>query len=73
MVSQGFFVCVCELLKTAQKENSLGTSLVVQGLTLRGVEWLKPHALNAWGIGLIPGLGIKIPHTLGHGQKVNKS
>ena len=62
-----------ELLKTTHKENSLGTSLVVQGLKLHGVEWLNFHALNAWGTGLIPGLGIKIPHTLGHGQKINKN
>ena len=32
-----------------------GTSLVVQ--------WLRLHAPNAGGLGLIPGRGTKIPHT----------
>ena len=32
-----------------------GTSLVVQ--------WLRLHASNAEGVGSIPGVGTKIPHT----------
>ena len=34
-----------------------GTSLVVQ--------WLRLHAPNAEGMGLIPGQGTKIPHAVG--------
>ena len=39
-----------------------GTSLVVQ--------WLRLHASNAGGVGLIPGLGTKSPHAARCGQKV---
>ena len=28
-----------------------------------GGQWLKPCIRNAWGLGLIPGQGTKIPHT----------
>ena len=44
------------------KVNSSGTSLVVQ--------WLRLHASNAGGDGLIPGWGIKIPHAMW--PKINK-
>ena len=40
-----------------------GTLLVVQ---------LRLYASNAWGTGLIPGQGIKIPHATGHGKKKKK-
>ena len=44
------------------KVNSSGTSLVVQ--------WLRLHASNAGGSGLIPVWGIKIPHAMW--PKINK-
>ena len=28
------------------------------------VQWLRLHAPNVWGTGLIPGRGIKIPHAV---------
>ena len=40
--------------KMFNENYSLGTSLVVQ--------WLRLHASNAGGTGLIPGQGSKIPH-----------
>ena len=43
---------------------SAGTSLAVQGLGLR--------APTAAGAGSIPGRGTKIPHAVGHGQKLKK-
>ena len=33
-----------------------------QGISLV-VQWLRLHALNAGGLGLIPSQGIKIPHA----------
>ena len=42
----------------------MGTSLVVQ--------WLRFHASNARGAGLIPGQGTKIPHAVQRGQNKNK-
>ena len=41
-----------------------GTSLAVQCLRL--------HSSNAGDKSLISGLGTKIPHTMGHGQKKKK-
>ena len=46
------------------KEFHCGTSLAVQ--------WLRIHASNAGGLGLIPGRGIKIPHAPQRGQKTKK-
>ena len=42
-------------------EINCGTSLVVQ--------WVRLHASNEGGAGLIPGWGTKIPHTAQYGQK----
>ena len=42
----------------------MGTSLAVQ--------WLRLHASNAGGTGLIPGWGTKIPHAAGCSQKKKK-
>ena len=36
------------------------------------VQWLRLHASNTGGAGSIPGLGNKIPHATGHGQKKRK-
>ena len=33
------------------------------------VQWLRLHTSIAGGIGLIPGLGTKIPHATQHSQK----
>ena len=33
------------------------------------VQWLRPHTLNAEGMGLIPGWGTKIPHATQRGQE----
>ena len=43
----------------------IGTSLVVQ--------WLRLQTSIAGGMGSIPGLGIKIPHAIWHGQKKRKN
>ena len=43
----------------------------VEGTSL-AVLWLRLHASNAWGMGLISGQRTKIPHTHGCGQKKNK-
>ena len=43
------------------QETPLGTSQVVQ--------WLRLHASNAGGMGLIPGQGTKIPHATLFSQK----
>ena len=40
------------------------TSLVVQ--------WLRLHASNAGGTGLIPVWGTKVPHAVWHSQKKKK-
>ena len=45
-------------------ENKQGTSLVVQ--------WLRLHASNAGGAGLIPGWETKIPRAMWRGQKIEK-
>ena len=34
------------------------------------VQWLRLHAINAEGVGSIPGQGIKIPHAMSCGQKI---
>ena len=47
-----------------RKAKRFGTALVVQ--------WLRLHASNAGDAGSIPGLGNKIPHATGHGQKKRK-
>ena len=47
-----------QIRKTESKY--LGTSLTVQ--------WLRPWAYNAWGVGSIPGQGTKIPHAMWSGQ-----
>ena len=44
------------------QETPLGTS--------QAVQWLRLHASNAGGMGLIPGQGTKIPHATGWGQKI---
>ena len=36
------------------------------------VQWLRLHASTARGMGLIPGQGAKIPHTMWHGQLKKK-
>ena len=36
------------------------------------VQWLRLHAFNAGGMGLIPGLGTKIPDAMRSGQKEKK-
>ena len=35
------------------------------------VQWLRLHALNAGGTGLVPGGGTEIPHVTWCGQKKN--
>ena len=35
------------------------------------VQWVRLHASNAGGVGLIPGQGTKIPQAVGHNQKYN--
>ena len=47
------------------KNNLSRTSLVVQ--------WLRPHAPNARGTGLIPGWEATIPHAKQNGQKKQES
>ena len=37
------------------------------------VQWLRFHAPNTGGMGLIPGRGIKIPHAAGHSQETTKT
>ena len=35
------------------------------------VQWLRFHASNAGGVGLVPGWGTKIPHAVGmHKKKI---
>ena len=44
------------------------TSQMPSGTSL-AVQWLRRHAPNAGGMGLIPGWGTKIPHAAWHGKK----
>ena len=46
------------------KNEYVGTSLVVQ--------WLRFHASNAGGMGLIPDWGTKIPHAMQCAQQLQK-
>ena len=46
------------------QDKQAGTSLVVQ--------WLRLHAVNAEGVGSIPGQGTKIPHAMARDQKIKK-
>lgn len=32
------------------------------------VQWLRPYAPNAWGMGSVPGWGTTIPHATGPSQ-----
>ena len=40
--------------------------------TSLAVQWLRLHASNAGGTGLIPGREAKIPHAAWRGQKKKK-
>ena len=53
----------CTFCHNLKREN-LGTSLVVQ--------WLRLHAPNAGGTGLIPCRGTKIPHAQGTAKEKEK-
>ena len=33
------------------------------------IQWLRLYSSIAWGTGLIPGWGTKIPHAMCHGKK----
>ena len=39
--------------------------------TSLAIQWLRPQASIAGGMGSIPGWGAKIPHATGSGQKIN--
>ena len=51
-------------LTSKELKKRWGTSLVVQ--------WLRGHTANTGSTGLIPGWGTKIPHAMGHSQKIKK-
>ena len=56
------------------RRNSLPLSLHLKYIhrTSLAVQWLRLHAANAGGVGLIPGRGPKIPHAALCGQKILK-
>lgn len=48
------------------------TSDSPEGRNSLAVLWLRLHASNTWGMGLMPGQRTKIPHAHGCGQKKKK-
>ena len=57
------------------RRNSLPLCLHLKYIhrTSLAVQWLRLHAANAGGVGLIPGWGTKIPHAALCGQKILKN
>lgn len=49
------------------------TSDSPEGRNSLAVLWLRLHASNTWGMGLMPGQRTKIPHAHGCGQKKKKN
>ena len=51
----------------------MSSSKIYSGLqTSLMVQWLRLHAPNAGGIGLIPGQGTKTPHAIWSGKSKKK-
>lgn len=62
------FTCVYGTLRLVQAHHLTQIKRRRRRKSFLTVQWLRPYAPSAWGMGSVPGWGTTIPHATGPSQ-----